>query len=134
MAADGNRGFTGSEDTCRSLDWVSTVSDLTRNCSEKAADVFRLAFHFSSENQRIETQLASLVAGGFNQKPIVRDDVILDDFEDGISGLRCFRNFALDPLLQPVRNGLRNLDAIFLNDSESVGKRGRVRRAWDRRQ
>src|SRR2546426_4081792 len=94
VASHSYRRFAGGQNAGRRFDRIPGPGNLTPNCRKETPDVFRFAFHFSSENQSIEVQFPSLADRGLNQKLIVRNNMVGDVFENRIAGLRRFRNMS----------------------------------------
>ena len=91
-----------------------------RDGGEKTADVLGFAFHFRSEDQRIQLEFARFLGCRIDEQPVVRDHAIIDILEYGISGLRRVRNVASRAFLKSIADGIRNIETVLLNDGERV--------------
>src|SRR5207249_136599 len=100
--------------TGRGLDGIAAAADLMCNRSKKRSNFPGFALHLGAENDRVETQGDGFLACGAGEEAVIRDDHILNVFENGIAGLWGFRKLTTNPVMQPAQNSPSNFDSILL--------------------
>src|SRR5262245_49467419 len=91
MATHGDGCFSSRQYAGWPLHRIPCPGNFPRDRSEESRDVFRLAFHFRSQNESVEPEILGFFASGIDQETIRSDDDIRDVLEHFGAGLRSLR-------------------------------------------